>query len=136
MEFVWNYEIFSKTRDIIKVCPFWYSVYLPTCVHVLGCGWVQSLMQEGVVSLFGLKLFHIWLGLFACKNVCAGPGLLHLGPTFSHIKRGQVWPLELGPEIFPEIRGHVSWSQALGFLIIGLVISGNSYMGPAQPSLF
>ncbi len=134
MEFVWHYEVFSKTRGYHKsmgLLVFHICTYLCTCAWV----WLGSKLyaRRGCVALWA-QAFHIWLGLFSCKNVCGGPGLLHLGPTFSHIKRGQVWPLKLGPGIFPKIRGHVSWSQALGFLIGGLVISGNSYMGPAQPS--
>jgi hypothetical protein len=128
-------EFVSKPRGIIKVWPFWYSICLPTCVHVLGCSWVQSFMQEGVVSLFGLKLFTFGLGFSHAKTYVPGRASYTWAEPFHTIKRGQLWPLELGPGIFPKIRGHVSWSHALGFLIRGLVISGNSYMGPAQPSL-
>jgi hypothetical protein len=90
---------------------FHISTYLCTCAWV----WLGSKLyaRRGCVALWA-KAFQIWLGLFSCKNLCAGPGHLHLGPTFSHIKRGQVWPLELA-SAGPCLLGLVQASWTLGW---------------------
>jgi hypothetical protein len=90
MEFVSNYEIFSKTRGIIKVWPFWYAVYLPTCVHVLGW-WLSSKLsaRRGCVALWA-QAIHSHLAWAFCmqKRMCRAGPLTHTWAQPFHTSKG------------------------------------------------
>lgn len=126
-----------RQGDIIKVWPFWYFVYLPTCVHVLGCGWVQSLMQEGVVSLFGLKLFTFGLGFFHAKTYVPGRAFYTWVDLFTH-QKGPILASRTWAWDFSKDKRTCLVESGPGFPDKRLchfreLIHGP---GPAQPSLF
>jgi hypothetical protein len=106
MDFVWNYEIFSKTTGYHKSMALFGIpyIYLPVymCLGVVG---FKALCKKGLCSSLGSSFSHLAWAFFMQKCTCRS-GPLTPGPNLFTHQKG------------PSLASRTSWTLDIGLLNI------------------